>query len=63
MVGLAPKPEILTLTSNSIKKAIIVCPVTLCENWKKEFRKWCVDMSEIGLSEALIVVGLIVGST
>ncbi|KAK2733621.1 helicase [Onygenales sp. PD_40] len=23
-----------------IKKALIVCPVTLIENWKKEFRKW-----------------------
>ncbi|KAH8815865.1 SNF2 family N-terminal domain-containing protein [Xylogone sp. PMI_703] len=23
-----------------IKKALIVCPVTLIENWKKEFRRW-----------------------
>ncbi|KGM92691.1 uncharacterized protein PADG_11148 [Paracoccidioides brasiliensis Pb18] len=23
-----------------IKKALIVCPVTLIDNWKKEFRKW-----------------------
>lgn len=23
-----------------IKKALIVCPVTLIKNWKKEFRKW-----------------------
>ncbi|KAF2213149.1 hypothetical protein CERZMDRAFT_39739 [Cercospora zeae-maydis SCOH1-5] len=23
-----------------IKKALIVCPVTLVKNWKKEFRKW-----------------------
>lgn len=23
-----------------IKKALIVCPVTLINNWKKEFRKW-----------------------
>lgn len=23
-----------------IKKAVIVCPVTLIRNWKKEFRKW-----------------------
>ncbi|KAK4545281.1 hypothetical protein LTR36_003461 [Oleoguttula mirabilis] len=23
-----------------IKKALIVCPVTLIENWRKEFRKW-----------------------
>ncbi|PGH12026.1 hypothetical protein AJ79_04535 [Helicocarpus griseus UAMH5409] len=23
-----------------VKKALIVCPVTLIDNWKKEFRKW-----------------------
>ncbi|KAI1004959.1 DNA repair and recombination protein [Podosphaera aphanis] len=26
--------------TNVIKKALIVCPVTLIDNWKKEFRKW-----------------------
>lgn len=24
----------------AIKKALIVCPVTLMQNWKKEFKKW-----------------------
>jgi DNA repair and recombination protein RAD54B len=27
-------------TEGVIKKALIVCPVTLITNWKKEFRKW-----------------------
>jgi DNA repair and recombination protein RAD54B len=27
-------------TEGVIKKAMIVCPVTLITNWKKEFRKW-----------------------
>src|SRR5437762_13360513 len=26
--------------SGFIKKALIVCPVTLINNWRKEFRKW-----------------------
>lgn len=27
-------------SSSVIKKALIVCPVTLINNWRKEFRKW-----------------------
>jgi SNF2 family DNA or RNA helicase len=26
--------------SDSVNKVLIVCPVTLVANWKKEFRKW-----------------------
>jgi DNA repair and recombination protein RAD54B len=31
-----------------IKKALIVCPVTLIKNWKKEFRKW-LGLERIGV--------------
>ena len=27
-------------SSSVIKKAVVVCPTTLIENWQKEFRKW-----------------------
>ena len=33
------------------KKALIVCPVTLTNNWKKEFRKW-LGQDRIGVSAA-----------
>ncbi|CCJ30833.1 unnamed protein product, partial [Pneumocystis jirovecii] len=32
-----------------IKRALIVCPVTLINNWKKEFRKWIGGNEKIGL--------------
>jgi DNA repair and recombination protein RAD54B len=31
-----------------IKKAVVVCPVTLINNWKKEFRKW-LGLDRIGV--------------
>ncbi|KAI9849167.1 MAG: helicase [Sclerophora amabilis] len=31
-----------------IKKALVVCPVTLIKNWRKEFRKW-LGMERIGV--------------
>jgi SNF2 family DNA or RNA helicase len=27
-----------------VKKALIVCPVTLINNWRREFRKWLDDV-------------------
>ncbi|KTW31525.1 hypothetical protein T552_00167 [Pneumocystis carinii B80] len=32
-----------------IKRALIVCPVTLINNWKREFRKWIGGNERIGL--------------
>ncbi|EMR10564.1 hypothetical protein PNEG_01270 [Pneumocystis murina B123] len=32
-----------------IKRALIVCPVTLINNWKREFRKWIGGSEKIGL--------------
>ena len=41
------------LIAISIKKVVIACPVTLCENWKKEFRKWCVRTRRAGNRRAM----------
>lgn len=42
----------LKLITNSINKAMIVCPVTLVDNWRKEFRKWSVQFVESCFGEA-----------
>lgn len=34
--------------SSVIKKALICCPVSLIENWRKEFKKW-IDVNRIGI--------------
>ncbi|OCF41407.1 hypothetical protein I317_04798 [Kwoniella heveanensis CBS 569] len=31
-----------------IKKALVVCPVTVVDNWRKEFRKWSVGSADLG---------------
>ncbi|KAI4178437.1 MAG: hypothetical protein LQ348_005606 [Seirophora lacunosa] len=38
-------------TGSIIKKALIVCPATLINNWRKEFRKW------LGLDRIGVLVG------
>ncbi|KAI4155983.1 MAG: hypothetical protein LQ341_000076 [Variospora aurantia] len=38
-------------TGPTIKKALIVCPATLINNWRKEFRKW------LGLDRIGVLVG------
>ncbi|KAI3624997.1 hypothetical protein CBS9595_000358 [Malassezia furfur] len=37
-----------SVTQGTIEKALIVCPLTLVVNWKREFRKW-VGRSSIGV--------------
>lgn len=32
--------------NSSVNKVLIVCPVTLVTNWKKEFKKWWVPLLE-----------------
>jgi SNF2 family DNA or RNA helicase len=34
------------LTMCSIGKALVVCPVSLVENWKKEFTKWLDQLAD-----------------
>lgn len=34
--------------TNSINKVLIVCPVTLINNWKREFKKW-LNLNQIGV--------------
>lgn len=34
--------------SSSIRKVLICCPVSLIDNWRKEFKKW-IDMNRIGI--------------
>lgn len=36
------------LRSKKIQKALICCPVTLIDNWRKEFGKW-IDVNRIGI--------------
>lgn len=45
---------ILLITSYSIGKAIIVCPVTLVDNWRKEFKKW--QVVECHCVEYLLII-------
>jgi len=28
------------MLTRSVNKILVVCPVTLVDNWKKEFKKW-----------------------
>ncbi|KAG4306162.1 hypothetical protein PORY_000150 [Pneumocystis oryctolagi] len=60
-MGLGKSLQIITLlwtllkqspyygTKSIIKRALIVCPVTLIDNWKQEFRKWIGGNERIGL--------------
>ncbi|KAJ3281012.1 helicase, partial [Rhizoclosmatium sp. JEL0117] len=37
------KQSAIANTTAPVKRALIVCPATLCQNWKREFGKWLGD--------------------